>query len=50
MDFGSAQVKAWRDVWGAGQGVGSIDDAPPTADLVARLAREYAEAKARLAG
>ena len=50
MNFGSAQVKAWRDIWGAGQGVGSIDDAPPTADLVARLAKEYAQAKARLTG
>lgn len=50
MNFGSAQVKAWRDVWGAGQGVGSIDDAPPTAELVARLARDYAQARARLTG
>lgn len=50
MNFGSAQVKAWRDVWGAGQGVGSIDDAPPTAELVARLAREYAQARTRLTG
>ncbi len=43
-------MKAWRDVWGAGQGVGSITDAPPTAELVARLAQEYAQAKGRLAG
>ncbi|MBE7247116.1 MAG: nitronate monooxygenase [Actinomycetospora chiangmaiensis] len=51
MNFGGAdKVKAWRDVWGAGQGVGSIDDVPATADLVARLARDYAQAKARLAG
>lgn len=50
MNFGGDKVKAWRDVWGAGQGVGSITDAPPTAELVARLAQEYAQAKGRLAG
>ena len=50
MNFGSGSVKAWRDVWGAGQGVGTIADAPATADLVARLARDYAAARARLAG
>ncbi len=50
MDFGSTRVKAWRDVWGAGQGVGSVADVPATADLVARLAREYAEARARMDG
>lgn len=49
MDFGSTRVKAWRDVWGAGQGVGSIHDVPATAEVVARLAREYAEARARMA-
>lgn len=31
----------WKDIWGAGQGVGSISDIPPVADLVARLASEY---------
>jgi nitronate monooxygenase len=41
MNFGSTRVKAWRDIWGAGQGVGNIHDAPPTADVIARLAREY---------
>ena len=50
MNFGSGSVKAWRDVWGAGQGVGTIADAPATADLVTRLAREYAAARARTAG
>ncbi|MFG1302929.1 nitronate monooxygenase family protein [Xanthobacter autotrophicus] len=49
MSFGSGKVKAWRDVWGAGQGVGTIADAPPVAEVVARLAREYGEARARLA-
>jgi nitronate monooxygenase len=35
------KVKAWRDVWSAGQGVGAIDDAPPATELCRRLAEEY---------
>jgi nitronate monooxygenase len=42
-------VKAWRDIWGAGQGVGSIGDAPPVAELVARLEAEYHAAREGLA-
>jgi nitronate monooxygenase len=41
--------RAWKDVWSAGQGVGSIDDVPATADLCARLIREYREAIDELA-
>jgi nitronate monooxygenase len=41
--------KAWKDIWSAGQGVGSIADAPPVAELVGRLEREYRAARARLA-
>ena len=49
MNFQSATgAKAWRDIWGSGQGIGVIDKVMPTADLVARLAEEYAAAKARL--
>jgi nitronate monooxygenase len=48
MSFGSGAAKAWRDIWGSGQGVGLIDDAPPVATMVDRLKAEYAEAKARL--
>jgi nitronate monooxygenase len=48
MDFGSGSAKAWRDIWGAGQGVGLMDDVPSTAEMVARLKREYAAARARL--
>lgn len=51
-DFGSTSqiaAKAWRDIWGAGQGVGAISDAPPAAEIVARLGRELAEARAALA-
>lgn len=40
-NFGSGSKKAWRDVWGAGQGVGNIDAVRPTADIVARLRDEY---------
>jgi nitronate monooxygenase len=52
MNFASAgntAAKAWRDIWGAGQGVGSVDDAPPVAELVTRLEREYRAARAALA-
>ena len=49
MSFASGRSKPWRDVWGAGQGVGTIADVPATALLVARLAEEYAAARARLA-
>jgi nitronate monooxygenase len=52
MNFGSGgnqEAKAWRDIWGCGQGIGAITHAPPAAELVARLAAEYEEAKAELA-
>jgi len=42
------ELKAWRDIWSAGHGVGTIDDIPPVAVLVERLRFEYAEAKAQL--
>ncbi|HWV62899.1 MAG TPA: nitronate monooxygenase family protein [Oxalicibacterium sp.] len=51
MNFGSggdSKVKAWRDIWGAGQGVGLIDDAPGVAEVVQRLKTEYDAARARL--
>ena len=49
MSFGSdGGAKAWRDVWGSGQGIGVVDGIVPAAELVARLAREYAEAKSAL--
>jgi nitronate monooxygenase len=49
MSFGSASAKAWRDIWGAGQGVGLMDDVPSVAEMVERLKQEYAAARARLA-
>ncbi|MBS0385689.1 MAG: nitronate monooxygenase [Proteobacteria bacterium] len=52
MNFsgGSSKAKAWKDIWGAGQGVGGVHDIVPTADLIARLKREYDEAKRGLCG
>ena len=51
MDFGTAgKVKAWRDIWSAGQGVGTVHDIPHTEELVLRLQREYNDAVERLAG
>jgi len=48
MSFGSGSAKAWRDIWGAGQGVGLMDDVPTVADMVERLAQQYRAAKERL--
>ena len=49
MSFGSGSAKAWRDIWGAGQGVGMMHDVPTVADMVARLQSEYRAARSRLA-
>ena len=50
MDFGSgsAKAKAWRDIWGAGQGVGQMSDAPKAGVIVDRLETEYRTARAAL--
>jgi nitronate monooxygenase len=48
MNFGTGRTKAWRDIWGAGQGVGQVEDVPPVAQIVDRLAREYEAARRRL--
>ena len=49
MSFGgSRDAKAWKDIWGAGQGVGTIDDVLPTVELIARMKQEYQAAKAAL--
>jgi len=50
MNFGgNAAAKAWKDIWGCGQGIGAVKAVLPTAQLVARLAAEYAAARQRLA-
>ena len=49
MNFQSATgAKAWRDIWGSGQGIGSVDKVQPAGELIARLASEYAAARQRL--
>jgi len=51
MSFGSknaGEAKAWKDIWGCGQGIGAIKQVVPTAELVARLKAEYAAAKAAI--
>jgi len=49
MDFGNGK-KAWKDVWGSGQGIGAVTAVVPVASLVARLTEEYIAARARLGG
>ncbi|MEJ2804662.1 nitronate monooxygenase family protein [Comamonadaceae bacterium PP-2] len=48
MNFGGDAAKAWKDIWGCGQGIGAIDRVLSTAELVQRLDREYRAARARL--
>lgn len=49
MDFGGGDaVKAWRDIWGSGQGIGAIDQVRPTGELIATMITQYAAAKASL--
>ena len=49
MNFGSSTTKAWRDIWGAGQGVGSVQAVLPAAARIAQWDAEYRVAKAKLA-
>ena len=52
MNFGSggsSKAKAWKDIWGAGQGVGSMHDIPTVNELVLRMEKEYRETLSRLA-
>jgi len=48
MNFGGDAKKAWKDIWGSGQGIGAITKVQSTADFVAQLKREYRAARARL--
>ncbi|MFB9354938.1 NAD(P)H-dependent flavin oxidoreductase [Sneathiella chinensis] len=51
MNFGSGgntKQKAWKDIWGCGQGIGALKEVPSAGDLVARLEREYKAAKERV--
>jgi len=52
MSFGGGEgskKKAWKDIWGSGQGIGAVKQVLPTRELVGRLQREYIEARHRLA-
>jgi nitronate monooxygenase len=52
MDFGTgngSKPKAWKDIWGSGQGIGVIDRVEPVAAMVDRFERQYHAARARLA-
>jgi nitronate monooxygenase len=48
MNFGGDKSKAWKDIWGCGQGIGSVTKVQSTADFVAQLKREYFSARDRL--
>ncbi len=51
MNFGSnAAPKAWKEIWGCGQGIGAVKAVVPAAEMIARLKREYDAARARLLG
>ena len=48
MNFGGDAKRAWKDIWGCGQGIGAIREVVPARDLIARLALEYETARKRL--
>jgi len=48
MNFGGDAKKAWKDIWGCGQGIGAVKSVVPAAELIDRLYREYEEARERL--
>ena len=48
MNFGGDAKKAWKDIWGCGQGIGAVKQVLPAADLIARLKAEYVQARRRL--
>ena len=50
MNFGGDKSKAWKDIWGCGQGIGSVTAVQSTAAFVAQLKREYEETRQRLLG
>lgn len=53
MNFGSGgntRAKVWKDIYGSGQGIGAMKDAPPVAEIIDRMEAEYREAKAELTG
>ncbi len=49
MNFGGGAAKAWKDIWGSGQGIGAIDSIEPAGDRIVRLIEEYRAAREELA-
>ena len=49
MNFGGNSAKAWKEIWGCGQGIGAINKVQSAAEFIAQLKREYAQARGRLA-
>ena len=50
MNFGGDKAKAWKEIWGCGQGIGAVTQVQPAGVYIAQLKREYAAARARLLG
>ena len=50
MNFGSDSAKAWKDIWGSGQGIGAVKEIAPAGVDIDRLAAEYEAAKRRICG
>ncbi len=48
MNFGGGAVKAWKDIWGCGQGIGAVDKVQTAAEFIGKLSREYQAARQRL--
>lgn len=48
MDFGSTRTKAWKDIWGCGQGIGAVNSIDSASDVIERLKQEYASARDRV--
>ncbi|MGJ3254792.1 MAG: NAD(P)H-dependent flavin oxidoreductase [Alcanivorax sp.] len=48
MDFGDGSSKAWKDIWGSGQGIGAIKKVGPASELIERLKQEYSSARQRM--
>ncbi len=46
---GNQEAKAWKDIWGCGQGIGAVKHIPTAGELIARLSAEYEQAKSDLA-
>ena len=50
MNFGGDKAKAWKEIWGCGQGIGAVSQVQSVGAYIAQLKREYADARARLLG